>query len=96
MGTNRQPFRIGNRQRNSQPLPITTKSISYRIGNGISEKSLPRACKHLILKQSAIGNSAYKERTLCRLGSFLFVGRVNQGGYGGLFHTDNGDAIKVR
>lgn len=92
---NRQRFRIGNRQRNSQPLPITAKSISYRIGNAISEKSLPIACNHLILKQSAIGNFAYKERTLCRLGFFLLFGRVKQRWDGGLFPTAYGDATKA-
>lgn len=88
-------LRIGNRQRNAQPLPITAKSISYRIGNGISEKSLPIACNVMILKQSAIGNFAYKENTPCRLGYFSFSWREKQGSLLGLLDAGDGDALNL-
>lgn len=86
-------LRIGNRQRNAQPLPITAKSMSYRIGNGISEKSLPIECKLLILKQSAIGNFAYKERTLADWVLFLSFGGEKQGSLLGLLSAGDGDAL---
>lgn len=77
---NRQRFPIGNRQQRRQPLPIVLESHTYAIGNVISKKWLPIACKSVNLKESAIGNSAYKENTLADWVFLIFMATMKQRG----------------
>lgn len=93
MGTNWQRFRIGNWQRDFKTLPIARETITCGIGNALFKNPLPQACNVLILNQLAIGNSPYKERTLCQLGSFLSFGGERQGSFLGLLSAGDGDAL---